>query len=726
MLSYRSIFSIFILFVLSLAVVIPAISRAASTCSDSYSSSVAVPTGYGAAYNPFSSAKELLVKTTSCTDTSASITVGNGDTALYVYKEGYYWTGSAWQKINFTSSNALDGVWYKGQANASVPMAAGNSERFYVGYTCQQVSSVWKCGCSNTTCATPAWQLQKVNKISTAVDPTATFSANPTSITASGNSTLTWTSTNTTGCTGNGFSTGGNTSGSVTVSPTNTTTYTLTCINMAQSVTKSVTVTVGSSGPVCGNGICEAGETTASCSSDCRPAGSANIIINYASAASMGTLNHVAAGLLHGLEDALSNKISPASLWTDLSMNFLRTRPGTVARVYTEDKRLRGGSTDVAMVITLSGSWGYATNPSVTPPWGNNYNAPDYSAWLNYVVTQVNQMKTAVPDANKRIYDLWNEPNGEYWWKTPASEASTYSHFKEMYRLTYKLLKEGLPGYNGGVALDPTARFTAPGTSVGLNNLNETFTTDFMKYAKDNNVVPDLWNWHFGDPKTLERFNTYMNYAASIGAARDAMVLEYLRENDGKRPGRAAYEIALLESATHAGSGKKIIGATDADWPSTGEAGNGLFYSGGTWRKHGIWYIFANYAKMSGAEAPFTSVTTSPKIGAVASINSSSQKAWALLGNDVFDQRWSPSDTATVGNTTIRLDGIRSADSSNKVNVTVSRIPYKNFGEVNDSDITKVINNAEYTVTDNSISVAIPWGLGVDGYFMEVSNVIPR
>jgi hypothetical protein len=129
---------------------------------------------------------------------------------------------------------------------------------------------------------------------------------------------------------------------------------------------------------------------------------------------------------------------------------------------------------------------------------------------------------------------------------------------------------------------------------------------------------------------------------------------------------------------------------------------------------------------MSGNQAIFTSVTTSPKIGAVASINSSTQKAWALLGNDTFDQRTSPSDTATIGNKTIRLDNIRSADASGKVNVTVSRIPYQNFGEVTDSEIVKVINNAQYTVTGNSISVVIPWGLAVDGYFIEVSNVLPR
>jgi hypothetical protein len=141
--------------------------HAAPTCTDFYTKDVSVPTGYGAAYNLFSSAKELLIKTNACTDTKASVTAGNGDATLYVYKEGYYWTGSTWQKLTFTGSSALiSNLWYAGTANASVPMTTGNSERYYVGYICQKIGDIWKCGCSNTTCATAAWQIQKATKTS--------------------------------------------------------------------------------------------------------------------------------------------------------------------------------------------------------------------------------------------------------------------------------------------------------------------------------------------------------------------------------------------------------------------------------------------------------------------------------------------------------------------------------------------------------------------------------
>jgi F5/8 type C domain/Domain of unknown function (DUF1929)/Glyoxal oxidase N-terminus len=74
--------------------------------------------------------------------------------------------------------------------------------------------------------------------------PTASLSANPTSITAGQSSTLTWSSTNATSCTGTGFSTGNATAGSVTVTPSVTTSYSVSCMGSGGTATASATVGV--------------------------------------------------------------------------------------------------------------------------------------------------------------------------------------------------------------------------------------------------------------------------------------------------------------------------------------------------------------------------------------------------------------------------------------------------------------------------------------------------
>ncbi|HRH24508.1 MAG TPA: hypothetical protein PK109_02885, partial [Candidatus Paceibacterota bacterium] len=78
--------------------------------------------------------------------------------------------------------------------------------------------------------------------------PTSSFAASPTSITSGGSSTLSWSSTNATSCTGTGFSTGGATSGAATVSPTTTSSYSLSCSGAGGTVNKSATITVTAGG----------------------------------------------------------------------------------------------------------------------------------------------------------------------------------------------------------------------------------------------------------------------------------------------------------------------------------------------------------------------------------------------------------------------------------------------------------------------------------------------
>ena len=75
--------------------------------------------------------------------------------------------------------------------------------------------------------------------------PTVMLSANPQSIGTGDSSTLSWTSSNASSCTGTGFSTGGTTSGSAVVTPSATTVYSISCTGAGGTGTNTVTVSVG-------------------------------------------------------------------------------------------------------------------------------------------------------------------------------------------------------------------------------------------------------------------------------------------------------------------------------------------------------------------------------------------------------------------------------------------------------------------------------------------------
>jgi hypothetical protein len=78
--------------------------------------------------------------------------------------------------------------------------------------------------------------------------PTASLSASPTSITTGQSSTLSWSSTNATSCTGGGFTASGP-SGSGVVTPSSPTTYSITCSGNGGSAAASATVTVATPPP---------------------------------------------------------------------------------------------------------------------------------------------------------------------------------------------------------------------------------------------------------------------------------------------------------------------------------------------------------------------------------------------------------------------------------------------------------------------------------------------
>jgi len=87
-----------------------------------------------------------------------------------------------------------------------------------------------------------------------AASPTASLTATPGVVSSGGSASLSWSSTNTTSCTGRNFSTGNRKSGSATVKPIKTTTYVVSCSGGRKSATASKTVTVTAPTPSASGG----------------------------------------------------------------------------------------------------------------------------------------------------------------------------------------------------------------------------------------------------------------------------------------------------------------------------------------------------------------------------------------------------------------------------------------------------------------------------------------
>ena len=147
---------------------VPFVSEAATPCGDYQSPTT--PTGYGSAYNHFSGEQEVIVEA-SCTDTGFTPFTGSystNQTNFAVYNQGYYWTGTQWRPYTFAPVSGLalastkNPGWILGPGAAPLIPYQG-ATTYFVAYTCHfGPGQAPKCGCSDSTCATPKWQVQKV------------------------------------------------------------------------------------------------------------------------------------------------------------------------------------------------------------------------------------------------------------------------------------------------------------------------------------------------------------------------------------------------------------------------------------------------------------------------------------------------------------------------------------------------------------------------------------
>jgi poly(beta-D-mannuronate) lyase len=87
---------------------------------------------------------------------------GTGAINQYIYKTRYYWSPSqnAWRPTEFSGANLVANTWYVGEAFLVGSDTPDVDPFFWVAYVCQWTGTQWKCGCKNSTCSTPMWQLQ--------------------------------------------------------------------------------------------------------------------------------------------------------------------------------------------------------------------------------------------------------------------------------------------------------------------------------------------------------------------------------------------------------------------------------------------------------------------------------------------------------------------------------------------------------------------------------------
>lgn len=414
----------------------------------------------------------------------------------------------------------------------------------------------------------------------------------------------------------------------------------------------------------------------------------ADIVIN--AGITHGTLGRVASGFLTPFNNP--PVAPPASAdYAALKVKRIRLHPNYAAATVAIDQAA-GGS---ALIIPcLSDGWGYPLINSA-PPWGANPYAPDWTAWRQKVTDMVTATQN-LPLAFPPIYDVWNEPDsGGFFnnWLPGWTDQQKADLFFELYVQTYNAIR----------AVNPALKITAPGNQSFTGAANTVLTVEWFKNkCVAAGKIPTYWNWHFGNTSIEAQVAT----AKSWGLNSGVLVLEYLEAQQGRRPGRVAYDIAQLESAG-------VVFSVQARWPNDKHCGNSytdnLFTA-----KTGNWFLHKFYADMTG-----TRISALAPIGvipyrALASLDTNQRKLFAILGDSTV--------TGTNGDVTLKLKGIK-AYSGTAVNVTIKQIPF--YGEHAAVAGPATIRIAAYA-PDASGNLTIPpfnWGAVEQAYTVEITNI---
>lgn len=123
-------------------------------------------TGFGAPYNLFSSSRELLFKPF-CTSKGFIARFGYDSAGtVAIYRTGYRWDGTRWSSMSYSADGGItSGYYIIGKAKTSSQRYATTTNTTFIAFTCTYTNNAWKCGCRDSACSTPYWQLQGATNV---------------------------------------------------------------------------------------------------------------------------------------------------------------------------------------------------------------------------------------------------------------------------------------------------------------------------------------------------------------------------------------------------------------------------------------------------------------------------------------------------------------------------------------------------------------------------------
>ncbi|MEO6148986.1 MAG: hypothetical protein ABIN95_02470 [Mucilaginibacter sp.] len=382
-------------------------------------------------------------------------------------------------------------------------------------------------------------------------------------------------------------------------------------------------------------------------------------------------INHVASGFLHGFT---TDGQSPSDeLVLPLKIHMVRATPPATRTQAARMKQL-----GIKQQIVLSDNWYFGYSSSFFPGDDGNW-----SIWDTFVKNEVNEViKAGITDNVE--FDIWNEPDLNYFWPRPQIQILT------AYQRAYGQIKRMLPN----------ATIVAP--SVSSNSGNKVI--NFLIWARERNVVPDVVAWHFPSNIVAE-VQAVRNYLTKYNLTKVKININEYTLAPEQYAGKQAWLIAQLERA-------QVDAAIHAIWSaqSTGTLDDILTSS---FEPKASWWVYKGYGDVTGK-----TVTTIPgkNVEVFAGKDSKTKSINILLGTKL---------NLVPGDVKVKFSKLGQAfpgyvPASKKFDVRIEKIPESGGAAVSG---TVPVYEGTMSLKDN-FELIIPWTDANDAYVIHLSETV--
>ncbi|MEU9063044.1 CBM35 domain-containing protein [Streptomyces sp. NPDC048430] len=323
-------------------------------------------------------------------------------------------------------------------------------------------------------------------------------------------------------------------------------------------------------------------------------------------AASEGPVMHGANGALYGLSD---DGVPSDAILEPLKISTVSQKaqggaqhPNGDAITVSKSFFRNGGGDVLVMMQDIYAKWPY-----------EDLGIDDYLTKVDGIAEDIE----AAPNSEHFVYVPFNEPDW-IWYELGVEDQATYEVNRDRFFKDWKTVYERIR------AVDPDARIAGPNEASYHSRL----LTDFLAFAKEENVLPEVMTWHELGSGSLRDFqghyDTYRATEKRLGIEPLAVnINEYANRRDLSVPGQLVQWVSMFE--------RNKVHADQAYWDAAGNLDGNVVHTN---IPNGGWWFFRWYAGLSGSTVKVTPPRpdTVDTLQGLASLDRSRRQAQVLLG----------------------------------------------------------------------------------------------